>query len=569
MNRHHRRSLRKVRSPALWAALLAVLCCCPIAAAQEPGRPQPGGVLINDLPEAQEANMMAPVKSPFEEFSARLDRELNFVGRACRLSPEERKSLDAVRDEIIAQFKPLLERQAPAGRAQAGGGVQRMAAVNGQVVVINPAGVAEFLIPDRIIHAQVDLAVNASLPKERLAALEAERKRLEHKLQQAHVLALLAAIDEAMLLSDEQRQRFHAYLEANWRPVWGQLVPGGLISAFGATPLQTAKARGLGGAFDLFDADLEPLLNPVQIAAWREMRTLRLDVPLFAQVADRRAIVLRRIRIAPGAAIAQGGVAPAAVPPAAAPRAVVQVPIQRAQPAAGGRPLAEAELATPAQPPIVDPPKELSLLLDLLVEHVASAAELSPQQRETLLLAGKLDILHYRKQREEQAREAFERADEAPGNQRRRNQTESLAASNPFAAADSRFRKAIASRLSAEQTARRAAVERRRRQMRRETVIQSLAAEFGEAAKLTAAQQDALAAELAAALDEQLPPDADEALETDSQSLALACITNLGRQELRPLVEDDQWDAIERKLVELSRIAIQADAVRRRHKATF
>ena len=587
-----RRLLCVVRSPALCAALFAALCCCPIAAAQDIGRPRVQGALIDDLDAKGKAKgkaivlpapggviqfealenaaeiQQAPPKSAFAQFSARLDRELNFVARVCKLSPEERKSLETVRGEIIGQFKPLLERAGggqagagQAGNAPPGGGVQRMAAVNGQVVVINPAGVAEFVIPDRILHAQVDLAVNASLSKQQLATLEAERKRLEQQMQQAHVLALLAAIDEAMLLSDEQAQRLRAYLEANWRPVWGQVVSGGQLSASGATPLQTAKMRGLGGVFDLFDADLEPLLNPVQIAAWREMRTLRLDVRIVAQPpADRRAIVLRRIRVAPGPAIAEGE--------AAAPQAVVQVPVQRAQPAAGGRPLAEQAAATADQPPIIHSPKELSLLLELLVADVDAATQLSPQQRETLLLAGKLDMLHYRNQREEQAREALERADEAPGNQRRRVQTESVAAANPFAEENSRFRKALASRLSAEQLAKLAADERRRWELRRAAALQSLAAEFSEAAKMTSAQHDALAAELAAALDERLPPDGAETLQADSQSMALACILNLGRLELRPLVEEDQWDAVERKLVELSQIAIRAEAIRRQREAT-
>ena len=119
----------------------------------------------------------------------------------------------------------------------------------------------------------------------------------------------------------------------------------------------------------------------------------------------------------------------------------VMLPIQPA-PAAGGRPLAEAERASPNHPPAVEPPKELAMLLELLVEDAALAAGLSEAERETLVLAGKLDINRYRADRETELRERFEHADEAPGNEKPRVQTETAAAWNPFADANSRFRKA-------------------------------------------------------------------------------------------------------------------------------
>ena len=263
-----------------WPVLaVAITCCCRAAKAQQdelnklPTLRQ--NVLINDLPGAPQVVGVAAPKTSFEQFCERLDGELGFVARACRLTQDERAKLDEVRGVILGRFKPLLDRQE--GPAVAGG-AERMVAVNGQVVILNARGAAQVLIPDRIIQSQVELAVETVLSKERRAALAAVRKRMEEKSRQAHVLALAAAVDEAMLLTDEQLERLSEYLADNWRPVWGQ-VAAGQLSSPRATPLQSAKARGLGGVFDLFDADLEPLLRPAQMAAWRRCARCELINP--------------------------------------------------------------------------------------------------------------------------------------------------------------------------------------------------------------------------------------------------------------------------------------------------
>jgi len=114
----------------------------------------------------------------------------------------------------------------------------------------------EVLVPDRIIQSQVELAVETVLSKERRAALAAERQRMEEKSRQAHVLALAAAVDEAMLLSDDQLERLSDYLYDNWRPVWGQ-VSASQLSAPRATPLQSAA---LGSA--------PAAIRAAMVAAW-------------------------------------------------------------------------------------------------------------------------------------------------------------------------------------------------------------------------------------------------------------------------------------------------------------
>lgn len=544
-----------LRPGLLPALVIAIGSCCAAAKAQQQAQrnlgPLPRDVLINDLPGAPQVIRVAAPKTSFEQFCERLDGELGFVARACRLTPDERAKLDEVRGVILGRFKPLLERQA--GPAVAGG-AERMVAVNGQVVILNARGAAEVLVPDRIIQSQVELAAETVLSKERRAALAAERQRMEEKSRQAHVLALAAAVDEAMLLSDDQLKRLSDYLYDNWRPVWGQ-VAASQLSAPRATPLQSAKARGLGGVFDLFDADLEPLLRPAQMAAWREMRTLRVDQPV-QEMALPNGLLLKDGRIVvqgagalqvfrnangEGVLIQRGGA-----------KMRVMLPIQPA-PAAGGRPLAEAERASPNHPPVVEPPKELAMLLELLVEDAASAVELSEAERETLVLAGKLDINRYRTERETELRERFEHADEAPGNEKPRVQTETAAAWNPFADAKSRFRKALASRLSAAQLQRLTEVERKRRQRCREAAVQALVREFDERTRLTSEQWDALAD----VLRRRLPPLSGDGDEADASRDAIVCIGHVGVVELRQVFEQDQCAAAEQKLNELKQAAIR------------
>ena len=542
-----------LRPGFLPALVIAIGCCCAAAKAQQQAQrnlgPLPRDVLINDLRGAPQVIGVAAPKTSFEQFCERLDGELGFIARACRLPPDERAKLDEVRGVIVERFKPLLERQA--GPAVAGG-AERMVAVNGQVVILNARGAAEVLVPDRIIQSQVELAVETVLSKERRAALAAERKRMEERSQQAHVLALAAAVDEAMLLRDDQLQRLSDYLYDNWRLVWGQ-VAASQLSAPRATPLQSAKARGLGGVFDLFDADLEPLLRPAQMAAWREMRTLRVDTPVQeidlpnglllkdGRIVAQGAGALRVFRNAngEGVLIQQGGA-----------KVRLMLPIQPA-PAAKAEPAAEAERASPNHPPVVEPPKELAMLLELLVEDAASAAGLSEPERETLLLAGKLDINRYRAERETELRERFEHADEAPGNEKPRVQAETAAAWNPFTDAKSRFRKALASRLSAEQQKRLTEVERKRRQRGREAAVQALVREFDERARLTTEQWDALAD----ALQRRLPPVSGEGAEPNASRDALVCIGHVGGAEIRRILDEDQWPAAEQKLKEFKQMA--------------
>ncbi|HVW36510.1 MAG TPA: hypothetical protein VHB99_04365, partial [Pirellulales bacterium] len=215
------------------------------------------------------------------------------------------------------------------------------------------------------------------------------------------------------------------------------------------------------------------------------------------------------------------------------------------------RPAAERQATDAGEAPAVSPPRELTLLLNLLVEDAVATGQLSDAEREILLLAGKLDLGRYCAEENAMSHELLRPAQDKQRNRQLPGQpSETAAARNPFAAADSRFRKALASRLDEQQLARLAAADRKRRELRREAAVQSLVRQLDEAAKLTSAQWDALAAairrrqELSAA-----------AIADDFQSESDACVSWLAKSDLQPIVDADQWPALEQKLIELKRVA--------------
>jgi len=548
-------------------------------------------MLINDLIINQGRGQNARAENSLELFLGRVKSELQFIGRACELTPAQQAALDKAGLDVFEKFAKAL--QAPAANRAAAAPaspVQRLGVIDGQVVVIDAQGVAQAFIPDGILRGQLDAAVRKALPEELSAKLQAERERIGRKAHEADLLATLAAIDEAMLLSPDERERFRGYLAANWKPAWGQIASGSQSPGAAATPLQRAKACGLGGVFDLFDADLEPLLNPTQMAAWREMRTLLRTNPQPLQVAVQRRVVVRQGRIVQNQveqraalqrqivvqqeelqrqavrlrelqqrqadrqrAVVQGGIA-------AAPAAPAVIPVQQQAPAIIRPQLPAPDVVIPYQSataPSAEPPAELALYLNLLVADAALSCELSESQRETLLLAGKLDIKHYQDKRRQAADELQQQAKALGANLRMASKAESAAALNPFAEASSRYRKALGAKLSEDQRRRLSAAERARRELAGEAAVQSLVREFDERTLLTSKQWDALAE----ILRQRLPAWPDDAIEPDSEELLLRHLASATESEIRRPLDEDQWAAASLKLNELKRIVLQREAL--------
>lgn len=539
-------------------AMISAVCWCGLAAAQEHG--DVDGALIDDLggkrtikKDAVEAARgmlgeellmqlapaeVAPQKTELEQYREHVDLELRFIARALTLTPTERQSLNEARDELIHFVEAGIAQQQLKAEPRIGGQRQPQGAER-RFVAPNALARGQLSISVAAVRQAVDLAIEGHLSNQILAKLEVERERLEHKAQQANVLRLLAVIDDALLLGADQAQKLRAYFDAKWRPEWGWNLENQLVAS-GATPLQRAAARGLGHDFNLSDADLQAYFRPTQVAAWVHIRSL---LPDNLQARNREEIMQRVAQL-------QGRLLKA--------RVAEPVSVVRVQRGANGAMILQGEVAaSPSnssriESVIFDPPEELKLLLDLLVENAVFVGQLSGEQRETLLLAGKLDLRRYCAEREAQLQQTQPRqhADKALGVLRIVAQAEFAAATNPFAAADSRFRKALASRLDEEQLARLAEADRKRRELRREAAVQSLVRQLDEVAKLTSAQWDALAAairrgqELSAA-----------AIADDFQSESDACVSWIAKTDLQPIVDADQWPAVEQKLIELKRVA--------------
>jgi hypothetical protein len=543
------------------AALISAACWCGLAAAQEPGRPRKEGVLIDDLPgkddlrrigaEIRHAEAVvelqmllevqqAQLKTQVEQFRESAERELNFIGRACPLAPDERQALDKAVAKMKGEFESLLFKQARGGNVQMGG-AQRMAVANGRIVAPDARGDLITFSPGALACAQLEVAVRDALSKESLAKLEAERERRKKRAQAAGALAVLAAIDEAVLLDGGQVEAFRDYLGDNGTPVRVQLAAIKSARA-AATPLQLARARLLSVVVDRLDVRFARSLRPAQFAIWCELSEWR-RMMRESNAQQPKRVAMRRVRKVGGKLVVEA-VAPPNPPPARLARAAL-----------GERNLAEQDRAVTVSAPAAEPPRELTLLLNLLVEDAATVGQLSEEQRETLLLAGKLDLGHYCAEEEARAREAPRPAQDEQRNQQLPPQSQPAATRNPFAAADSRFRKALASRLDQEQLARLAVADRKRRELRREAAVQSLVRQLDEAAKLTSAQWDALADAIRRR--QQLSA---AAVADDFQSESDACVSWLAKADLQPILDADQWSAVEQKLIELKRAASAAAA---------
>ena len=525
-------------------AMISVVCWCGLAGGlargQQPGRPRMQGVLINNLsgvrPILPEASPAVQPGTEFEAFREHVDRELLFIGRACPLTADERHALAEAHSALLDTFKSLFAEQ-PGNVQLKFGGARRVGAFNGRVVAFDAHGRRQADFLDRLARAQIEAVVQDSLSKESLAKLEAERVRFERRVEAADVLALLAVMDEAVLLDARQIATFRDFLEPAWHPVWGQVAANRVTGRL-ATPLQTAGARHLGELFDQLDAHLTKYLREGQREFWREMgprqQASRAAHARMLALESKR-VVKRSVRNADGQLVVVDHI----------------VRVAPAQPPRPQRAAAEQQAADTGEAPAVSPPRELTLLLDLLVEDVVAMGQLSDAEREILLLAGKLDLGRYCAEEEARARETLRPAQDEQRNQQLPVQQSEIAATrNPFAAADSRFRKALASRLDQEQLARLAAADRKRRELRREAAVQSLVRQLDEAAKLTSAQWDALAVairrrqELSAA-----------AVADDFQSESDACVSWIAKTDLQPIVDADQWPAVEQKLIELKRVA--------------
>lgn len=211
-----KRSTAAVAAVALSASLGSA-----IAAAQGPafGHPLITPADANWAREALEAWHEAAI-GPLRE---RLPAELHFIARACALTEDQRRELHQAGDEIVRREDARL---ALALKNAAFDGLPERGAED---IALAPS--SDLIVPGNALRTELDRAVQQLFPTQVANTLAAERSRLEGRLRQATLDALMAALDESMLLSASQRAEMREAVEVRgagggWLPptTWERFV---------------------------------------------------------------------------------------------------------------------------------------------------------------------------------------------------------------------------------------------------------------------------------------------------------------------------------------------------------
>ncbi len=503
----------------------------------------------------------AQVNALVEDYRQRLRTELVFVQRACELTPEQAAALEKHGEEIVArakeQFSDAIENQR-ADRRLVVVNNRRVMVIGDRVVAVAGAAARDESSALQLAMADdVDEAVRQAFPDHIAARLTEERQRVNGKAKRAKAQVLAAAMDEILLLTDKQREQLCGNLTSlwneNWTPVAIKLERGSHDFSPKMSVLLRAKLAGLGGACDLPDVMLEPLLRPAQMAMWKEIRkplngqAAMQAERMNAQLVQPQQVQLQQVQQQRGAGMVAGGnvrVRRVAVPGrAGAVRVVIEPqPAQAVAAAAPARPGVNAQ----DEAPIKTPPEQ-NACLELVLDALGLACELSFDVREKLCWAGKLDLRLQAERAAARQRELLEKAAQA-------NVAAVAPPSSEFASPyaliseeSSLLHKAARSRISAEQWQVWREEQRRRLEFQRRARLDFFVFTFSQRSPLTSAQWDALAELVRSRLGE-IPADQSAARLATEISAAIARIPEA---EFRSLFDDVQWPAISRRLQEL------------------
>ena len=498
----------------------------------------------------------AQVNALVEDYRQRLRTELVFVRRVCELTPEQSLALEKHGEEIVArakeQFSDAIENQRADRRLVVVNNRRVMVVGDRIVAVAGGAPHDESSALQLAMADDVDAAVRQTLPDHIAARLTEERQRVNEKAKRAKAQVLAAAMDEILLLTDKQREQLCGILTSlwneNWTPVAIKLDRGSHNFSPKMSVLLRAKLGGLGGACDLPDVMLEPLLRPAQMAMWKEIRKpLNAQAAMQAERMNAQLVQLQQVQQQRRAGMVAGGnvrVRRVAVPGAAGAVRVVIEP-QPAQVAAAAAPVRPGVNAQDEAP--IKAPPEQNACLELVLDALGQACELSSEAREKFYWAGKLDLRRQAERAAVQQRELLEKAAQANFAAVAPPSSEFAAPYGLLADESSLLHKAARSRISAEQWQVWREEQSRRLEFQRQARLDFCVFTFSQRSPLTSAQWDALAELVRSRLGE-IPADQSAVRQATEISAAIARIPN---SEFRPLFDDVQWPAISRRLQEL------------------
>ncbi|HVA51408.1 MAG TPA: hypothetical protein VNH11_34015 [Pirellulales bacterium] len=494
--------------------------------------------------ERSDEALAAQLKGYIDPLREALPLELRFVKNVGQISDEEIAELRATAEEEIE----IISRQTAAVLRDywKGNRRQKVVAVDGKRMIV-PANLDQWIVeaPGAVTHQIVAAALKAKWP-EALDKLDAERERLNGRRKRAAVLAEVALLDEALLLSGQQRNDLCQRLEAIGADALRRPAIVAPLIDPAVQRLHTSLAAWQLDTFATSEAALAAALRPPQLAVLQELEQPRQqEMVLVQQAAPQRA------RVAPPA--------PAVAPlDANRPRriAIDQQAARElavAQQEAMGRLQVVQRRVVRRGPSTNDLQAKLIRYVERLVDDIDAACELTESQREKFLLAGKLDIERWR---EESARTGEKLA---PGEPVVARQVRVVGAGpSPqiaiFHAAASYFQRACRTRLDGEQREKLAAARRARREFQRRSLVESAVAGFERAAALTPQQCEQLSSTIEAALAES-DLDAD-----DWRVQTVSAIAQLPAEKLAMIFDDVQQAAASRHQVQIAEALRQFEA---------
>jgi hypothetical protein len=271
---------RKLTPASAWKAaaiagaaigLSIALPVCPAAGQEPPANPLEAPDAAEQAREALEAWHEAAI-GPLRE---RLAAELHFIDRACSLSEDQSRELREAAEEIVSREDQRL------AKALKNAAFTDLPEIGAEDVAIGPA--SALVVPGESLRAELDQAVKRLFPAQVSERLASERAGLESRVRRATVDALLAALDEAMLLSAAQRAAMRDTIEV--RGAGGGWLPPSTWERF-VWPQRgrrhSTMARSALALLHVSRIELLPFLRPSQMTVAREARIYarQLELPL-------------------------------------------------------------------------------------------------------------------------------------------------------------------------------------------------------------------------------------------------------------------------------------------------
>ncbi|MDA1055249.1 MAG: hypothetical protein O3C40_32920 [Planctomycetota bacterium] len=151
------------------------------------------------------AEVLQLEKQLLPQFTPLATAELSFIHRACDLNLEQRKKIKAASDTCV---KVAARRYAMAQRG----------------MMIGRSGRSQPTVPDpaELLHQALAKVLEETLQEEQQTVYAAEMEKRRAFRKRVAIDNTVAAIDERLVLTIDQRQQLTETLDKNWQPSWVQ-----------------------------------------------------------------------------------------------------------------------------------------------------------------------------------------------------------------------------------------------------------------------------------------------------------------------------------------------------------